>query len=161
MSFHGNWFFNTDESEQPGRGAYKRMISESCVAAWGDCRGKGAEELLKGPSAGERVFLFRVGFGMVATGLFDNQEPYSCNTVFNEKGEYHRTVTDLLVLPETNILSFDIILQNTGYNLPVRQILCRIHDDIAAKFMEDYFRNNAIKGKERMTAQQKNQGDRE
>ena len=144
MSFQGNWFFNSDESENPGKGAHKRMINESCVAAWGDCRGKGARELLKLPSAGERVFLFRVGFGMVATATFDEQEPFPSNSVFNEQGEYHRRVGNLLVLPETSILSYSHILQKTGYNIPARKILCRIHNDGAPKFMEDYFRKHAI-----------------
>ena len=76
MSVRGNWFFNTDESEQPGKGAYKRMINQSCIAAWGNCRGKGADEILKVPVAGERVFLFRVGFGIASLGVKPSKFDY-------------------------------------------------------------------------------------
>jgi hypothetical protein len=138
------WFFNSDESEKPGKSAHNRMISASSVAAWGDCRGKGAEELLKLPAAGEMVFLYRVGFGVVAIATFDNQEPFPSNSVFNEQGEYHRKVGNLLVLPESNVLSSLHILQKTGYHVPARKILCRIHDIGAAMFIEDYVRKHGI-----------------
>jgi hypothetical protein len=144
MGFQSDWFFNSDESEKPGKGAHDRMISQSCVAAWGDCRGKGADELLVLPSAGDGVFLYRVGFGMVVMAIFDDHEPLPSRSVFNEQGEYHRTVGSLLILPQANILSSLHILQETGYHVPARQILCRIHDAGAAAFMKGYFRRHGI-----------------
>ena len=38
------WFFNTDESEIEGEGAYMEMLNRSVIAAWGDCNGNGAEK---------------------------------------------------------------------------------------------------------------------
>ena len=51
------WLFNTDETEEEGKGAYERMIERSCIAAWGGCKNLGAEKTLQKPQASDVVFL--------------------------------------------------------------------------------------------------------
>ena len=59
------WLFNTDETEQEGEGAYREMIAQSRIAAWGHCRGTGARGTLNRPDEGETVFFFRAGHGLI------------------------------------------------------------------------------------------------
>jgi hypothetical protein len=44
--------FNTDESEIPGKGAYKRMLEKSCIATRGPIAGN---HLIAEPVAGDVV----------------------------------------------------------------------------------------------------------
>jgi hypothetical protein len=144
MPFRNHWFFNTDESEDEGKGAHERMIKRSCIAAWGDCRGKGADTLLQVPRAGDLVFLYRVGYGMVACGTFTDERPFENNEIFAQWGEYHRRLVNFKALPPTKVLSPRTILERTGYYVPARQILCKIHHATGADFIENYFNKEGI-----------------
>ena len=77
------WFFNTDESEKEGKGAYQKMIDQSCIAAWGECRGNGAEATLNKPGDGDIVFLYRAGFGVVASATCTGESSFKGKSIFN------------------------------------------------------------------------------
>jgi hypothetical protein len=139
MATRTSWFFNTDESEQEGRHAHEEMINQSCIAAWGYCRGQGADNVLRLPNAGEMVFLYRAGYGMVASGICTEEQPVRSRTVFAQKGEYQRHLINLKILPSDRPLSCATIRERTGYYLPVHNILCKIHSPRAARFLANYF----------------------
>lgn len=132
------WFCNTDEAEPVGKGAYKKMIEQSCIAAWGNCGELGAELTLQKPVKGDKVFLFCAGKGIVAGGQVTDTQPFSSNSVFNEKrsGEFHRPIEKLKVLKKP--LSVADIKNATGYVLPYRHIVCRISDHSAVKFILEH-----------------------
>jgi hypothetical protein len=132
------WFFNTDETESGGKGAYHEMISQSCVAAWGDCvRTDGALQMLLMPAEKDVVFLYCAGRGIIASGEFTDEQPFAADTVFAGDREYHRKIRGLTVLPDP--LTFADILDATSYQLPVRHILCRIRNASALKFILNHF----------------------
>ena len=131
MNFQGDWRFNTDEAETPGKGAYLLMLQQSCIAAWGkvyDAYGKLAE-----PLPGHRVFFYVNKVGIVAKATFTTSGPFGSNSIFGKEteGEFHRSVTDL-VKPQNGPLSHTFIYEQTGYYLPViGRAICRI-DSVAA-----------------------------
>jgi hypothetical protein len=46
--YNGNeryWLFNTDETEREGEGAWRDMLAQSVIAAWGNCRGSARKVL--------------------------------------------------------------------------------------------------------------------
>ena len=129
------WLFNTDETEAEGEGAHLEMIAQSRIAAWGHCRGTGACGTLNKPVEGETVF-FRARQGIIASGQVTGQA-FSGDTVFGQEGEYHRTVSNLRVLPCP--LTVAEIRENTGYDLPCRHIVCRLNDEDGVRFIREHF----------------------
>lgn len=125
------WYFNTDESEDEGKNAYAKMINHSCIAAWGHCLGKGTQRLLRRPAGEDMIFLYRAGHGIVASGQVTEEGPFKSRAVFDQRGEYHRRVVNLRVLPGNKPLSYSEVAGGTGYFLPVRCIICRIHNSAA------------------------------
>ena len=107
------WFFNTDESEVEGKNAHEKMIKQSCMAAWGYCRGQGADKVLRLPAPGDMVFLYRAGYGIVASGICTKEEPFASRTVFAQRGEYHRWLANFKVLPEGKLLSCGTLEKKT------------------------------------------------
>jgi hypothetical protein len=126
-----HWFFNTDESEAEGEGAYHEMINESCIAAWGNCRNQGALQMLKRPAERDMVFFYCARRGIIASGEFTEDPPFAADSVFAGDREYHRKIVNLKVLP--NPLTFADVLEETKYRLPVRHILCRIKNPSAVR----------------------------
>lgn len=143
-SVRSYWFFNTDESESEGEGAHQRMISQSCIAAWGRCvRHGGAKETLELPDHDDIVFLFRAGHGIVAMADVTAERPTPSTTIFPDgDGEYTRSVRNLRVLAEA--LSCATIRGATGYDLPCRHIVCRIRDDSAVRYILRHFADNRM-----------------
>jgi hypothetical protein len=92
------WLFNTDETEQEGEGAHRDMIDLSVIAAWGYCRGSGARRTLDRPTEGETVFFFLAGQGIIASGEVTGRA-FQADTVFGQPDEFHRTISNLRVLP--------------------------------------------------------------
>jgi hypothetical protein len=133
------WYFNTDETEAEGEKAHEGMMNQECIAAWGNCRGKGAQVLLQRPRRDDIVFLYRCGYGMVASGTFTEKGPVKSRTVFAARGEYHRELDNVRVLPPAELLTASDIREATGYDLPARHILCRIHNATASAFLAEYF----------------------
>ena len=133
------WLFNTDETEPEGKGAHQRMIDQSCIAAWGDCiRRGGAKATLEQIEFGHTVFLFRAGHGIVAVADVLDGPPVPSRTIFPRgKGEFKRPIGNLRKdLPP---LSCAMIRDATGYDLPGRHIVCRIHNSSAVKYILQYF----------------------
>jgi hypothetical protein len=69
-----HWLFNTDETEPEGEGKHKVMLKQLVVAAWGSCKGVGAEVTLNRPAQGDLIYYFRAGYGIpfrvVLSGVF-------------------------------------------------------------------------------------------
>ena len=133
------WLFNTDETEPEGKGAHQRMIDQSCIAAWGDCiRHGGAKSTLEQIEFGNTVFLFRAGHGIVAIADVLEGPPVPSRTIFpSGKREFQRPIGSLRVASKP--LSCTAIRDATGYDLPGRHIVCRIHNASAVKHVLQYF----------------------
>jgi hypothetical protein len=132
------WLFNTDETEQEGGGAYRDLLDQSVIAAWGYCHGTGARRTLDKPSEGETVFYFRAGHGIIASGQVAGPA-FQANMIFGQPDEFHRTVNNLRVLPVP--LTVAEIRENTGYDLPCRHIVCHLKDEEGVRFIQDRFEN--------------------
>src|SRR5579872_4352140 len=122
MNSHAYWLFNTDETEEVGEGAYEKMIYRSCIAAWGNCHGQGAEKTLQKPENDDTVFLYCARQGIVASGQVKAQQPLPSNSIFGDDAhdEYQRPLYNLKRL-ETPLSVADIE-SKTGYRLPYRHI---------------------------------------
>jgi hypothetical protein len=132
------WLFNTDETEEEGEGADRRMIEQSCIAAWGDCKSLGAEKILQKPQSGDVVFLFCARKGIIARGQLTDEQPFASTSVFpNGHDEYQRAIDNLKVLPEP--LAVADILKESGYSLPYRHIVCRLKHEPAIRFIMNHF----------------------
>ena len=137
------WLFNTDETEPEGEGAYQDMLAQSVIAAWGNCKGVGAELTLNRPDAGETVFFFLAGTGIIASGQLTGRA-FKADTIFAQDGEYHRKVKNLR-RKLRNPLTVADIRENTDYNLPARGcIVCQLHDESGARYIAKYFQNGPI-----------------
>ncbi len=132
------WLFNTDETEQEGEGAHWDMLDLSVIAAWGHCRGTGARRTLDKPAEGETVFFFLAGHGIIASGEVTGRA-FKATTIFGQPDEYHRTVSNLRVLPCP--LTVAEIRENSGYDLPCRHIVCRLNDEDGVRFIVNHFEN--------------------
>jgi predicted RNA-binding protein with PUA-like domain len=141
VDYDGNkryWLFNTDETEEEGEGAYLDMLNQSVIAAWGNCKGVGAERTLNRPNEGETVFFYLAGTGIIAAGEVEGRA-FSASTIFGQRGEYHRRVINVrrkLLRP----LTFADVRENTGYSLPVHGcIVCQLKNEPAARYILQYF----------------------
>jgi hypothetical protein len=134
------WLFNTDETEAEGEGAYRDMLDQSVMAAWGHCKGVGAERTLNRPEEGETVFFFLAGTGIIASGQVTGPA-FKADTIFRQHGEYHRKITNLLRKLRYPLPVADI-RQNAGYNLPAHGcIVCQLHNHTGARYIAKYFKN--------------------
>jgi hypothetical protein len=134
------WLFNTDETESEGEGAFRDMLDQSVIAAWGHCKGVGAERTLNRPADGETVFFFLAGTGIIASGQVEGSA-FSADTIFDQVGEYHRRVKKLLRKLRYPLTVADI-RENAGYNLPARGcIVCQLHNQAGARYILRYFQN--------------------
>jgi hypothetical protein len=132
------WVLNTDEAELEGQGADRKMISRSCVAAWGERFG--AEAKLSRPEEGDKVFLYKKGVGIIAKATFDHSGPYPSNDIFGmqHKGEFSRKITDLKTSP-VRPLSCAAIESETGSSFRPLQTIFRIKNPVIAQFLDDSF----------------------
>ncbi len=125
-SNHGaaSWFFNTDEGEPEGAGAYLKMIENSCIALW---EYLDTAKKLSRPEPGDRVFFYLNGVGIIATGIFTDEPPMSSNLIFGKQTEqeFIRTVSDLISVENRFALTSQEAA-DMGYNLPCLSSLCRI-----------------------------------
>jgi hypothetical protein len=132
------WLFNTDETEDEGEGAYRKMIAQSCIAAWGSCRNQGAKKTLERPQSGETVFLFCAGRGIIASGQVTEKQPIVGNSVFGGEadGEFHRHIENVKELGQP--LTVSEIFNKTKYHLPYRHILCELKSPLAVQFIVNH-----------------------
>lgn len=134
------WLFNTDETESAGKGKHEVMLRKQIVAAWGSCRGLGAEATLNRPKPGDVIFYFRAGHGVIARAIANESFSVPEKSVFREAGEYSRAISQLQILPDAAPLTVAEIKSHSGYQIPYRQIMARILDAKAAAYMDRRFR---------------------
>jgi hypothetical protein len=93
-----SWFFNTDEGEAEGKGAYARMLEKACVALWTLSGNIDPEKDLSKPASGERVFFYLNKVGFIATGLFANEPPVPDDSIFRQgtPRAFSRRVSNLI-----------------------------------------------------------------
>jgi hypothetical protein len=92
------WFFNTDDGEAEGKGAYVKMLDTPCIALWKFKGKRDPEKELAKPLAGERVFYYLNDVGFIATALFTNEPPIPDSQVFRENTPeaFSRHVSDIV-----------------------------------------------------------------
>lgn len=134
-----HWLFNTDETEPEGEGKYKKLIRQRVVAAWGSCKGLGAEVTLNRPRQGDWIYFFRAGYGIIARAQATEVYAAPSRSIFNEAGEYCRPVDSLQVLPESMPITVASIKENSGYQIPYRQVMGRILNKAAQDYLEFRF----------------------
>jgi len=143
MSQTEYWLFNTDETEAAGKGKHAVMLRRGVVAAWGHCKGVGAEVTMNRAAPDDVIFYFRAGHGIIARAVADEFYSEPTNTIFGEDGEYSRAVKEIKVLPDTEPVRVADIKSKTGYQIPYRQIMARILDSSAVKLLDQRFRSVA------------------
>src|SRR5579863_790173 len=143
MTAQGYWLSNTDETEEQGRGAYRTMLSRSCIAAWGSCNGQGAEKTLNKPQDGDTVYLFCAGQGIVAIGQATDKLAFRSNSIFGKEAgkAFMRRIVNLKRLqPPVSVAQ---IRDETGYELPYKHTVCRLLNRKAIKFIASHAKNNS------------------
>lgn len=131
-TFEGDWFFNSNESHSPG--AWKNMIDHNVIAA---CKyGKQITKYkMDKPAAGDRVFVYVNGKGIVAAGKVLEEVSGQGSGIFNkdtEGDEFHRKVEWLVTVPiDDSISSAEV--SELGYNLPVRCTIAQWNDGKVAE----------------------------
>jgi hypothetical protein len=135
-----SWFFNTDEVEPEGKGAYAKMLDKSCAALW-VAKGKklDPEKALSKPASGERVFFYLKEVGFIATGLFTNDPPIPDDSIFR-KGTpraFSRRVSDLVTVANSSAVTPSEV-KSMGGKLLYFGPLCKISDQqIADKILAE------------------------
>lgn len=136
------WVLNTDEGEIEGRGADAKMFQYSCVAAWKDPNEDAGWALrkLSKPEAGDRVFFYKKGIGVIATALFDHSNPFPSNNIFGlqKMGEFSRNVLELNTRPR-RLLSCAAIQAQTGESFRPLSTMFMIKIKRIASFLEESF----------------------
>ncbi|MBN1459311.1 MAG: DEAD/DEAH box helicase family protein, partial [Armatimonadetes bacterium] len=116
----GDWFFNTNESWNPG--SYTQMLKRSIIALAGFPDG---EDLLNRPEPGDRVFAYVNGIGVIAMGTVSQRDACASDTLWQEENECHRSITwDAIVNKESAVPASEV--KTWGFALPVRNTLCRL-----------------------------------
>ena len=124
--WQGDWFFLTNETYAPG--AYRKMFEQSVIAIG---RYKNGPANLEGSAAGERVFAYVNGKGILAVGRIIDGQPVSGNTVFGWEREFHVKVAWETIVADDRGVTKRKVSQELNYNLPVRNVFCRIPHVIA------------------------------
>ena len=108
------WIFNTDETEEVGKGKHELMLSKQVIAAHGWCKGKGALRTLNKPDPGDVIYYYRAGYGFIASAAATNQNSVQTNEIFNASREYMRPVTEVKILKEGQVVTAAEIKSATG-----------------------------------------------
>lgn len=124
--WQGDWFFLTNETHAPG--AYRKMFDQSVIAIGGYENGPAN---LEGSTAGERVFAYVNVKGILAVGRIIDGQPVSGNTVFGWEREFHVKVDWETIVADDRGVKKQKVSQELNYNLPVRNVFCRIPRAIA------------------------------
>jgi len=143
MTNETSWLFNTDETEEVGVGKHELMLKQQLVAAWGHCRGVGAEATLNRPLPGDYIYYFRAGFGIVARAVATHEFSYATNSIFHEVGEFCRDVEQVQVLSGEPITVREI-KNATNYQIPYRQIMARLLDPDAINYLIKRFKKTKL-----------------
>ena len=82
-----DWLFNTNETHAPG--AWKNMFEQGRIAIFGCANGPAN---LEGTSAGQRVFAYVTGRGILACGQVVDSDVFAGDSIFGQDLEYHLRV---------------------------------------------------------------------
>lgn len=127
------WIFNTDETEDIGKGKHELMLSKQVIAAHGWCKGKGALRTLNKPDAGDVIYYYRAGCGFIASAVATTQNAVQTNEIFNARREYMRPVTDVKILKEGQVVTAAEVKSATGRTTSYRHIVSQIrHQEVVA-----------------------------
>ena len=136
--WQGDWFFNTNETYAPG--AYSKMFDQGVIAIYGYENGAAN---LTGSAKDHRVFAYVNRKGIMAVGSIVDGQVVSGNTVFTEDGEFHVKVEWKVTVPESHGITAQEVSEETGYNLPVRNVFCGISRHHIADWIADELQRRA------------------
>ena len=128
----GDWFFNTNETYKPD--AYLSMFEQDVIAIFGYDDGPAR---LEGSSAGERVFAYVNGKGVLAVGHIVNGQVVPGDKVFNEVREFHVKVKWETVVDDDKGVKNWEVRQKYDYGLPVRNVFCGMYRHDIANWIAD------------------------
>ena len=115
-------FFNTNETNAPG--AYQNMFNQGVIAVYGFANGPA---IFNRCTAGQRVFAYVNGMGILAVGHIVNGQAFLSNTVFGQPNEYHVRVQWETIVPDHMGVTLQEVNQQFGYHLPIRNTFCQMH----------------------------------
>lgn len=138
---HNYWIFNTDETENVGKGKHEVMLSKQVIAAHGWCKGKGALRTLNQPEPGDVIFYYRAGYGFIASAVATDQYAVQTKKIFNARREYMRPVEQLKILKEGQVISAAEVKSATGRTTSYRHVVSQIHHQEVVDFLMKQFRN--------------------
>lgn len=115
-------FFNTNQTNAPG--AYQNMFDQGVIAVYGYANGPA---IFNRCTAGQRVFAYVNGMGILAVGHIVNGQAFSSDTVFGQPNEYHVRVKWETIVPDHMGVTLQEVEQQFGYRLPIRNTLCQMY----------------------------------
>lgn len=128
------WMINTDETHSPG--AHERFIARGVAAIWG--YPDGASTLQQGAQAGDVIYAYRNGVGIVARGVVVNGDVVQAapeNSAIPEckdGNEWHLAVK---WTPLAKAVSNTDVRKAAGAGLPVRNTFCRLWNGNVRKYL--------------------------
>ena len=134
------WIFNTDETEDVGKGKHEAMLSKCVIAAHGWCKGKRAERTLNQPDPGDVIFYYRAGHGFIASAVAANQNSEKTDEIFKASGEYMRPVTEVKILKEDEVVTAAEVKSATGRTTSYRHIVSQIHHQEVVDYLLKRFK---------------------
>lgn len=123
--WRGDWFFNTNETHAPR--AWTRMFEQGRIAIFGYANGPAN---LQGTSAGQRVFAYVNGRGILACGHVVDGDVFACDSVFERALEYHLRVNWETIVGEDRGVTTAQVQEHFGQGLAVRNVFCGMYGDI-------------------------------
>ncbi len=115
-------FFNTNETNAPG--AYKKMFDQGVIAIFGYTIGR---QKLMGSNAGQRVFAYVNGKGILAAGRIVDGQIMPSDTVFGQCREYHVRIEWETIVAEDKGITKEEVKGEHDYGLPIRNTFCQMH----------------------------------
>lgn len=134
-----HWLFNTDEMEAAGKGKHEEMLRHQVIAAWGPCKGIGAEATLNKPDPGDIVYYFRAGVGIIARAVAADFLSLPSQLIFRQTREFIRPVNKLQILPVSKPITVREIRDEAGGQIPYRQIVGLIKSPAVVEYLSKRF----------------------
>ena len=139
--WRGDWIHNTNETYAPG--AYRKMLDQGVIAIYGYPSGP---DNLQGTSAGERVFAYVNGKGILACGHIVDGKVLSGTSVFGEEDEFHVQVKWESTVVEDQGVTNAQVRTRFGHGLPVRNVLCGLYREGMPDWIAGELRSRASSG---------------
>ena len=127
----GDWFFNTNETHAPG--AWTRMFEQNRIAIFGYANGPAN---LEGTSAGQHIFAYVNGRGILANGRVVDGDVFPGDSVFGQDLEYHLRVKWETIVGEDRGVTTGQVQDRFGQGLAVRHVFCGMYGDMPAWLAE-------------------------